>query len=187
MRPAPDKHRFLLRLDASLYHQLLQLPKTQGLSVNTLCSTLIDQGLREIAPKPKWIEAVAAAYESENLQAIVLFGSRSRGDATPSSDLDLLLVFPTGTRITRSLYRKQEELESLFAPGIELSFHCAALPQDRNELSGLWFEVALDGKILWKKTDSITLWLDRVKEALCSGKYVRKLSSGQPYWMKNEK
>jgi predicted nucleotidyltransferase len=187
MRPESAKHRFLLRLDLGLYRQLHRLAKAQQTSVNTLCATLIESGIREATPRQEWIKEVVDAYEPEGLLSIILFGSRSRGDATPSSDLDILLVFPSGTRITRSLYRRLEGLGEGRWSGAEVSFHCVALPEQESEVSGFWLEIALDGKMLWKKNEAITLWLEQVKHALCSGTYVRKLSSGQPYWIKHEK
>ena len=46
-------------------------------------------------------------------ERIIVFGSQARGDATPQSDLDLLVVVPEGTDIksaTRDMYEVLDDL-----------------------------------------------------------------------------
>ena len=182
-----EKSRFLLRLDSGVYKKLLQLSKNQKLSINSLCSHFIEYGLLAGTHDQKWIDEIVSAYSGEGLQAIILFGSQSRGEASASSDIDLLLVFAPECKITRSLYRKFEKLMDEIPNGDRYSIHCVSQPELSVNPSSFWFEITLDGKVLWKKNNQINDWLKKVKNVICSGKYVRKLSSGQPYWMENEK
>ena len=182
-----EKNRFLLRLEPEVHQSLLRLSKTENISMNTLCARFIKDGLRAGAQNQKWIQTILGAYQSDDLLAIVLFGSQARGETTASSDIDLLLVFSAATKITRSLYRKFEAVLESLPDQNRTSIHCVRIPEDVKSVSGFWFEIALDGKVLWKKNDEINVYLGMVKSAICSGKYVRKMSSGQPYWMQNEK
>ncbi len=187
MSTDPQKTGFLLRLDPEVHQRLVRLSKSLNVSMNELCSRFIKDGLVDGGPARKWIRDLVRADGDGALRAIVLFGSQSRGEATASSDIDLLLVFCAGTKITRSLYRKFEAILEA-APGHDrYSIHCAGIPEDRGAVSGFWFEIALDGRVLWKKNEEIHAWLGEVKRMICSGKYVRKMSSGHPYWMQNEK
>ena len=182
-----EKNRFLLRLDPEIYQGLIKLSKTQNVSMNALCARFIKEGLTAGAQDQKWIKTIVSAYQGDDLQSIVLFGSQARGEATATSDIDLLLVFSAATKITRSLYRKFEAVLESLPDQNRTSIHCVSIPEDVKSVSGFWFEIALDGKVLWKKNDEIYVYLGMVKSAICSGKYVRKMSSGQPYWMQNEK
>jgi predicted nucleotidyltransferase len=187
MKARKEKNRFLLRLDPEVYRGLTRLSKTQNVSMNALCSRFIEDGLRAGDLNQKWMKEIVSAYQDDELLALILFGSQARGEATATSDLDLLLVFSAATKITRSLYRKFESVLESHPDQSRTSIHCARIPEDVKSVSGFWFEIALDGKVLWKKNDEIDIYLSKVKSAICSGKYVRKMSSGQPYWMQNEK
>ena len=155
--------------------------------MNALCARFIKEGLATGSQDQEWIKTIVSAYQGDGLQSIVLFGSQARGEATASSDVDLLLVFSAATKITRSLYRKFEAIVESFPDEGRYSIHCVSIPEDVKSVSGFWFEIALDGMVLWKKNEGISIYLSKVKNAICSGKYVRKMSSGQPYWMQNEK
>ena len=158
MSAAHEKNRFLLRLDPETFQMLAKLSKRQKVSMNALCSRFIKEGLAAGTQDQKWIQTIVSAYQGDGLQSIVLFGSQARGEATASSDVDLLLVFSAGTKITRSLYRKFETIMESFSEESRHSIHCVSIPEDVKSVSGFWFEIALDGIILWKKSEEISFF-----------------------------
>jgi hypothetical protein len=63
--------------------------------------------------------------------ALVLFGSFARGEEADGSDIDLLVVLPSGTAITRDSYRRLDGVigEGRFDPRISLHLvRAACLP-----------------------------------------------------------
>lgn len=62
------------------------------------------------------ILAVAAEFGATDIR---IFGSRSRGDALPDSDLDLLMSFPRGTTLF-DMARLKRSLESRLGIGVDI-------------------------------------------------------------------
>jgi predicted nucleotidyltransferase len=105
--------------------------------------------------------AIAAATEAwiaslgPRLVSIVLFGSFARGDATESSDADLLIVaedFP------RRLSARREELLSAYEPvrrTMELPFVewnlVTKTPEEAREHSPLYLDMVEDGRLLFDR------------------------------------
>lgn len=48
---------------------------------------------------PQQVDAIRRTCERWNIAEAALFGSQQRGDATPASDIDLLVSFHEGVRI----------------------------------------------------------------------------------------
>jgi predicted nucleotidyltransferase len=66
-------------------------------------------------------------------EAIILFGSRARGAATPDSDLDLLVVTPTSLRPAKRSARLRQALR-----GLDTSFDLIVItPEESAGLRGL--------------------------------------------------
>jgi hypothetical protein len=55
-----------------------------------------------------------------NVARLEVFGSYARGDATPTSDVDVLVTFLPDTKVGLGIIRLQQSLESLFGRPIDL-------------------------------------------------------------------
>jgi predicted nucleotidyltransferase len=92
------------------------------------------------------VQALSAAL-SDRLVAVVLFGSRSRGEAEAESDWDLLVVvrdLPAGP------LERLVPLKQLLPPGCEGVSLLLRTPEEfTDHVSSLHLDIALDGKVLY--------------------------------------
>jgi len=65
-------------------------------------------------------DRLARLCEEFSVARLETFGSFARGDATPDSDLDVLVTFRRGARIGLGIVEFQQALESLFGRPIDL-------------------------------------------------------------------
>lgn len=187
--------KFVLRVPSELHLRLKELSLARRISLNELCS----RKLSEL----KDLEAVEETAFSDShslfqeihrrfpgVVSIVLFGSVARGEQTQASDIDLLLVMSEETVLSRELYSAWDKLCSAlserFPQAMKFSPHFVHLPKTVMEAGSLWFEVALDGKIMAAEDVSVSRFLYCVREKMAQGKIQRKLSHGHPYWIKKE-
>ncbi len=110
------------------------------------------------------VEALARSL-SEGLVAVVLFGSRARGEASEDSDWDLLVIaedLPSRT-LDRYLLLKQILLRNCRG-----SF--SVLGKTPSQLEGaaqsLYLDIALDGKILHDPRGYAAHWLERLRDLI---------------------
>jgi predicted nucleotidyltransferase len=96
------------------------------------------------------LSAVVAALRqglSDNLVAVVLFGSRARGEATEVSDWDLLVI---ARHLLPSLFQRHLQLKMLLP--VEWRARISLLARTPEEfddrLSSLMLDIALDGVVL---------------------------------------
>ncbi len=170
-----------------------------GKSLNQLCVEKLQRSAQPLAdagesvchsgPLPSHLlENIVRRWKLE-LVGLALFGSAARGDVTVESDVDLLLVMRKGTGILRDLYRQWDELcrESGAVDPDGLSPHFVSLPASVLEAGGLWYEVALEGILLWEHDLQVTRFLRSVRESMAKGRIRRRLLHGSPYWIKNMK
>jgi predicted nucleotidyltransferase len=170
--------RFLLRLNEITHQRLTRLAQQRGSSINQLCNELIENGLSQGGTQDsQLLQSIQQTYADDGLMGVILFGSQARGDATSQSDIDLLFIFEPNTPINRKLYQKWKN--------DAYSVHCVSFPKDEARDSSFWFEIALDGKILWG-AEKLRPFLNEMKRKLSSGKYIRKLTHGQPYWIQTK-
>ncbi len=155
--------------------------------MNEICRTrLASSPAEETAEGHPWVTNLRKSFPVEPI-AIVLFGSEARGQATETSDVDLLVVFPEGTPITRGLYSKVEEIEPRPAAGREINPHLVALPASPDDAGSLWFEVALEGQTLWAADDRVAQFLRAVREAIAVGRVRKSTTHGHAYWIHEER
>lgn len=93
------------------------------------------------------VEQIVAEFHPDR---VVLFGSRSRADARPDSDVDLLVILP----FEGSVYRKSAEILARTLPPFTVDI-LARRPEDtrrRYELGDPLIREALDrGRVLYEK------------------------------------
>jgi predicted nucleotidyltransferase len=129
-------------------------------------------------------EVVAAAMEQfgGGLVGVLAFGSWARGDTTPDSDVDILVVLEADVPIVRSLYRPWDE-RRLEWDGRAVQVHLVHLP-DVDELpTGLWAEAAMEGVILFERSFEVSRCLMDVRRRIAEGAISRREVHGQPYWV----
>lgn len=189
--------RFVLRIAPVLHEALRREAARRDCSLNELCAELLRRGLggdpaEGFAPAlargpvpPEVIAGIRRALRGQ-LEGLVLFGSAARGELWETSDVDLLAVLRPGVSPARRFYALWDaEVVPPEAPlSRRISPHFVALPQGPEAAGGLWFEVALDGVILWDSRWRIAGLLSRLRREIAEGAVARKLVHGQPCWMR---
>jgi len=168
-----------------LHERLRKEAARSGLSLNQLCLRRLETGDRVgAADFALVIPAVLRRQIMEQWRAelvgLVVFGSASRGDADSASDVDLLLVFDPDARLCRELYHEWDRVVS----SSQLSPQFVRLPRRVKEAGGLWYEVAIEGLVLWERDLRVSRFLSRIREAMARGEIRRALAHGQPYWVR---
>jgi predicted nucleotidyltransferase len=94
-------------------------------------------------------EAFKELAEIKSLQAVILYGSFARGDVSPKSDIDLLLVFDTKEEARKQEARVAEILTRARVKRIIVPT-CVGIEEFRRS-PDLAFNVMRDGKVLYKR------------------------------------
>lgn len=191
----PDSTRsaskILVRLPRQLHAELKSEAARLGVSLNELCLQALQRRLRDPAAPPKApFEPLACILKSSlgsKLEAVVLFGSQARDDATAGSDADLLLCLQPGIALTRDLYAEWDRLVEAHPEAMSgvLSPHFCLLPAAPENAGSLWFEVAIDGIVLWERTLAVSRFLASVRRYLLAGGRIRRSAYGVPYWVES--
>lgn len=174
--------RFLLRMPGSTHAMLEAAARASRLSLNAYCVRKLTaagpdglDGGQEAA-----LVSRAAAVAADALVAVILHGSWVRGDATQSSDVDLLVVVEPRIAPNRQWYREWDTRPAVWEGRVVDPHFVHPPPEDG--LSGLWAEVAIDGIVLFDRDRRISAALARIRRAIASGRFVRRVVHGQPYW-----
>ena len=177
--------RFVIRIPPLLHRGLTREAVSRTISLNQLClerlsreAGPLEQGgglAKKFAPQLNEIQKIF----DDDLLSLILFGSQVTGEATGSSDFDLLIVLRDSIPLGRALYRLWDERIS--DPSLSPQF--VHLPSTAREAGGLWFEVALAHEILWEKNEQARRFLEGMEEQIALGALRRYLSHGQPYWV----
>lgn len=179
----PKSGRFVLRMPPALHAALDGAAQAGGLSLNTYCVRhLATAGLGIVGDKDVTsLVGHAHAVVGDALSGIVLHGSWIREEATPSSDVDALIVVDSGVVLRRALYRAWDAEPIVTWRSRRLDPHFVHPPED-GEISGLWAEVALDGMVLLDRDWKLAAHLARIRHAIAAGRVVRRVVHGHPYW-----
>ena len=179
--PAPVKSgRLLLRMPPELHETLDGAARAAGLSLNEFC-------VRRLAAAD-WrrgfsagIVMRAAALLRDDLRAVVLHGSQARGEATPRSDIDVLVVVRGSVPLARRLYREWDAGRDAASSEPRVDPHFVHVPEE-HDFSGLWAETAIAGEVLFDRDGRTTAHLVRARQAIADGAVRRRVIHGQPYW-----
>jgi len=130
------------------------------------------------------VQALRAGL-GERLIAIVLFGSRARGEATEDSDWDLLVIadgLPEGF-MERNFMLKQL-IPSEWRGSV--CFLVRTPSELENRLASLHLDIALDGKILYDPFGFAARWLERLRDFIRKAGLVReRVGSGEEWLWSN--
>lgn len=174
--------RFLIRMDPGLHAALREAARAAGTSLNDYCQhKLAAAGHGGLEPV-ETVVGQAARILGPALLGVVAFGSWARGEATESSDVDILIVAEPGTEITRELYRRWDK-SPLRWDGHAVEPHFVLPPSQQGRLSGLWAEAAIDGIVLFERGFELSRRLASVRARIASGEITRRWSNGHPYWV----
>ena len=179
---SPKSGRFVLRMSPALHAALHTAARASGLSLNAYCVGQLEAAGLGVASDRELTSLVAhaRAVAGDALSAIVLHGSWVRGEATPGSDVDTILVVDSTFALNRDLYRAWDTQSTTWR-GRRVDAHFVHLPQD-GEVSGLWAELAVDGIVLFQRDWELPAHLARIRRAIAAGRLVRREVHGQPYW-----
>jgi predicted nucleotidyltransferase len=179
----PATARFLLRLPAPLRDALQSAASPAGVSLNEYCVRRLASGggLSAHADAPV-IATRAANVCGHSLVGVILYGSWARGTTHAGSDVDLLIVVDRPRGLTRALYRAWDARPVTWE-GRPVDPHFVHLPAEGRVASGVWAEAALDGVVLFEADLRISMALGRVRHDIAAGRLLRRVASGQPYWV----
>ncbi len=175
--------RFVLRLPSALHETLRAEASEAGISLNELCV----RKLAAVSPNyPDRIgEVIARAIEEfgKDLRGVILYGSLARGEAATASDIDIMIVLDPRVPLNLSLYHGWNSAGwNIDERAIDI--HFSHLPSTQQLPSGLWAEIALDGKVLHESDLAVTQLLASVRRRIAAGELVRRTTHGQPYWVR---
>jgi len=174
--------RFVLRLPPPLHAALQEAARASGLSLNEYCMRRLSVAGSALALDVEASAVVvrAAGLVGDALAGVVVYGSWARGEATPTSDVDVLIVVASQVALTRALYRAWDE-QPVTWQGRPVDPHFVHPPPERVE-GGAWAEAALDGILVFERGLRVSRELARIRRMIADGRLVRRRAHGQPYW-----
>lgn len=178
--------KFLLRLPPGKLKKIKNKSSTLGLSVNQYINLKLESNETS---ESSLVEIIKKSSLSSKIIALVLFGSVAKKTSDQTSDFDLLIVLDEHEKISRSLYAVWDtevdcKLTPVMTDGKIASPHFVNFKSDLKDIHGLWLEIAISGIVLWKKNDKIDLLLQKMRTAIADNLFTRKLTHGQPYWIR---
>lgn len=185
--------KFILRLPPPLHRTLSENAASAALSLNAYCLKRLFPAVNEDSirdskdvPNSGWTDLVCQVWKRDII-GIILFGSAARETLRAHSDIDLLIVFKPSSSVTREDYRLWDKE---IAPSLinhfahEVSPHFAVLPPSVYAAGSLWYEVAIEGRVIWEEEGKVSLLLIDIRREIARGKIKRYTSHGHPYWHK---
>lgn len=79
-------------------------------------------------------DELAEFCRARHIRRLAIFGSRSRGDFRPDSDLDVLVEFEPGMTPGLAFFRIQEELSEIFGVTVDLNTAGWLSPRFRDDV-----------------------------------------------------
>jgi len=127
-RVTPAKKQAIRRIAAS-----------QGITVQELVNRLVDEFVAKAERRPPLLAEVVQRLRAHHqelrrrgVRALFVFGSVARGEATPASDIDLVVVFASAARVSLvSLGSLKAHLEGVLGWPVDLGERGSLLPEAR--------------------------------------------------------
>jgi predicted nucleotidyltransferase len=146
-------------------------------------STKVKKRLQEQAAWETLSSLTAALYEQlgSRLVALVLFGSRARGDAGDNSDWDLLLI---AEDLPRKVFERHMYVKRLLPlPWRAVASVLAKTPNEfEASLQTVYLDIATDGIILYDKGQYVSDRLAKVRRQLQSAGLHRTQQGREMQW-----
>ncbi len=126
------------------------------------------------------VQALRASL-GDDLVAVALFGSRARGEATPESDWDVLVI-------ARNLPERVMKRHALLTGLVPDTWHgslsiLGRTPQEfESHLPALYLEIALDGIVLFDTDGYLTQRLAKLRAAIERLGLERQIECGETRW-----
>jgi hypothetical protein len=188
--------KILIRIPEEQHRALKEHAARSRRSLNSVCVLALEALLaQESQPPPPGrargtadpvpLAPILDEFEAD-LEGIVLFGSKARGSAGAHSDIDLLLVLHPSCTLSRDLYARWDGFAVRAGISQCLSPHFCRLPESCEDAGSLWFEIALEGIVLWERELSVSKYLARLRHFMLENNIRRKLSYGLPYWVRGD-
>ena len=182
--PRAASGRFVLRIDPALHASLRDAARAVDTSLNRYCAGKLASPAPILDHEATAIVHRARAILGESLLGVVAFGSWTRGDESPSSDLDILLVADDRVSVSRDLYRNWDAEPGLSWHGHPVSPHFAHLRPDFEPVSGFWAEVALDGLVVFDPEWVVSRHLVALRRRISEGEIEQRVAGGRAYWVR---
>ena len=133
-------------------------------------------------------QVVAALRDAlgKRLIAVVLFGSRARGEAAPESDWDFLVI---AEGLPERALQRHISLKKLLPPGCRGASSLLAKTPDELDahMASLYLDIALDGNILYDPqlyaAERLNAWRRLIEEA---GLYRKRTAAGDLWQWKRQ-
>ena len=176
--------KFVVRVGPDLHSELRKEAIERGLSLNDLCLKRLSTRQPESGHQ-HFNDILSQARElyCNDLLAVVVYGSWVRGEATESSDVDILLVLKKERKIVRSLYREWDNADDINIDNLPVQVNFTNPPESEKHLSGFWAEISIDGMVIWDPSLWANRFLAKVRAYIADGRLKRYHTHGQPYWV----
>lgn len=175
--------RFVLRIDPHVHAALRAAAEAAGMSLNEYCARALAATSTNLGARPAAaaVERAAQMFGAA-LVGVAVFGSWARDEMSDTSDVDLLVVLDGTVSITRALYRRWDEAP-LSWEGRPLEPQFVNIDGSARRPAGMWAEVAVDGVVLFERGFQLSKRLVRLRRDIAAGRLVRRVVSGQSYWV----
>ena len=182
-RRAPSG-RFVLRIDPGLHASLRDAARAADTSLNSYCAEKLASLGTGLDEEGTAVVRRAISVLGDSLIGVVAFGSWARGDDSPESDLDVLVIADEAVDISRALYRRWDTEPAPGWHGHRVSPHFVRLASEGAPISGFWAEVAMDGLVLFEKTWAVSRHVAGLRRQILEGEISRRVVGEQVYWVR---
>lgn len=184
--PGTPSGRFLLRTPAALHAALRRAARARRLSLNQYCLERLSAPPASAPTAATALVARVAAAFDGHVEAVVVYGSWARGEASTDSDVDVLVVLDPAVPLAREVYRRLDD-GAIAWDGHPVQIQVVHPPPTTGlAVGGLWPEIALDGIVLFERGYALSRRLVSIRRAIADGRLVRRTAHGQPYWTAKE-
>ena len=180
----PPSGRFVLRIDPGLHASLRDAARAADTSLNSYCAEKLASLGAGLDEEGTGVVRRAISVLGDSLIGVVAFGSWARGDDSPESDLDVLVIADEAVDISRALYRQWDAEPALGWHGHRVSPHFVRLASEGAPISGFWAEVAMDGLVLFEKTWAVSRHVAGLRRQILEGEITRRVVGEQVYWVR---